>query len=250
MMTGYGSRDKIAMARDKGVSEFLMKPFSAKDLSKRILSIIKSPRDFVITENFQGPCRRRRVDTSFTGSNIRGTVNVPKKIIKANNMLQTKVGLGVIDENTLIRAQSLLDNNKINFVPIAETFLGQLRSALNTAHKSENGGHRVIESLTDPVMQIKANARIFKYDLLGDLASVMMNFLDNLNVLDHDALDIVEAHHATLTHIIHAEMKGNGGEVGKSIQNELEGACKRYMNSRAEELRNRLRHALKEGASA
>ena len=60
MMTGYGSPLKISNARDAGVTEFLVKPFSACDISKRILHIIKSPRDFIVPPTYAAPDRRRK----------------------------------------------------------------------------------------------------------------------------------------------------------------------------------------------
>lgn len=57
----------IKEARDAGTSEFLIKPFSAEILLKRIISIIESPREFVIRDDFVGPDRRRRRSLDYTG---------------------------------------------------------------------------------------------------------------------------------------------------------------------------------------
>ncbi|MEK7800832.1 MAG: response regulator, partial [Pseudomonadota bacterium] len=232
IMTGLASRERISQARDVGINEILIKPFSAKDLSKRLLYIIQTPRDFVNTAQFHGPDRRRRAVTDFSGANRR-LETAPKEIIKASNLLQSKVGLGDISEQSILSSQNLISNNKINFIPIASNFLAQLRENLNIAYQSTNRGQRLIEDLSDPIIQIKANARIFKYDLMGDLASVMMGFLDNLKILDPDALTIIDAHHTTLNYLLQNEMKGDGGAVGQNLQNELASACKRYPNNRA-----------------
>jgi two-component system chemotaxis response regulator CheY len=57
----------IKEARDAGTSEFLIKPFSAEILLKRIISVIENPREFVIREDFVGPDRRRRRSLDYTG---------------------------------------------------------------------------------------------------------------------------------------------------------------------------------------
>ncbi len=190
MMTGYGSPSKISSARDFGVTEFLVKPFSAVDISRRILNIIKSPRDFIITLNYAGPDRRRKVDvgTSPLGVNNRTNPEGYKEKIKSNHLLQAKVGMGSIPEDTITKSQSIIDKNEINFVPIATGFLNQLREGLDDVYKTHHSNRRAIETLIDPVMQIKANARIFKYGRLGDLASIMLNFLEGMNELDSDML--------------------------------------------------------------
>lgn len=60
MMTGYSSLAHVELARDSGMTEFLVKPFTVKDLSLRIRQVIERPRKFVDTEEFFGPDRRRR----------------------------------------------------------------------------------------------------------------------------------------------------------------------------------------------
>src|SRR3989338_1582541 len=246
MMTGFGSPHKISMARNAGVTEFLVKPFSAGDISKRILNVIKSPRDFIIAPGFVGPDRRRKKDEGVgqDGSNKRVDPEGYAEIIKANHVLQAKVGMGQIPDDVLAKSQSLIEKNIINFTPIAKQFLQQFRSGLDIAHTEKYTNRKTIERLIDPVMQIKANARIFKYELLGDLASIMLNFLESMNELDEDAMAIVEAHHTTLSRIVSDELHGDGGANGKSFEEELQAACKRYIQSRITRQRNAMKKIL------
>lgn len=247
MMTGYNSPTKISDARDAGVTEFLMKPFSAKDLSKRILHLITSPRDFIVTDKFSGPDRRRKKENdNFSGPDLRVNPEACKQKIKANHVLQAKVGYGIVDEETLQKSQSLIDKNNFNFVPIASMFLQQLKDGLEYARTQKETNRRTIERLINPIMQIKANARIFKYDLLGNLASTMMSFLESINDLDDDAREIIEAHQKTLSHIILSEMKGDGGKLGNTLEEELDAACKRYMNTRITRQKEKLQ-AVRQG---
>lgn len=67
MMTGYSAMQRVEKARDAGVTEFLVKPFTADILAKRITTIIEKPRQFVHTNNFFGPDRRRRKDKNYKG---------------------------------------------------------------------------------------------------------------------------------------------------------------------------------------
>lgn len=61
MMTGFSHRIRVEEARDVGVTEFLVKPFKAKDLYTRIEQIAERPRRFVEAETFFGPDRRRKL---------------------------------------------------------------------------------------------------------------------------------------------------------------------------------------------
>lgn len=59
MLTAYAEPSRVREARDAGVTEFLVKPFSAEQLFRRIQVIINRPRPFVRTKAFFGPDRRR-----------------------------------------------------------------------------------------------------------------------------------------------------------------------------------------------
>ena len=58
-------------ARDVGVTEFLVKPFSAKTMARRITVVIEYPRQFVRTDDFFGPDRRRHKISNYTGEERR-----------------------------------------------------------------------------------------------------------------------------------------------------------------------------------
>ncbi len=73
MMTGYSAMPRVSKARDEGTTEFLVKPFSANDLAKRIAYVINKPRDFIQADDFFGPDRRRRVMDNYKGPLKRGT---------------------------------------------------------------------------------------------------------------------------------------------------------------------------------
>jgi len=150
------------------------------------------------------------------------------KVIKAKKDLQEKVGTGKIDEAVVEKCQSVMDNNDIDFQPLAMEFLDKLSQAIKAAKASEIDTKSSINDLTAPVMQLKANAATFKYDLIGNLANVMLSFLENIKELDKDAIAIIEAHHKTLTAIVIKKMVGNGGAFGKQMEEELKGACQRY----------------------
>jgi DNA-binding response OmpR family regulator len=60
LMTGFSERRRVEMARDTGITEFLVKPFTANTLYKRIDHIIMKPRQFVKAPEFFGPDRRRK----------------------------------------------------------------------------------------------------------------------------------------------------------------------------------------------
>lgn len=60
MATSQLSEQDIAEMRDAGVNEIVAKPCSIAQLLKRIEAIAARPREFVDTDEFVGPSRRRK----------------------------------------------------------------------------------------------------------------------------------------------------------------------------------------------
>jgi len=70
MTAGSGHYSRVIRSRDAGISEYLVKPFSAGELAKRITRVIESPRVFVDSDGYTGPDRRIK-DLPFEGDDRR-----------------------------------------------------------------------------------------------------------------------------------------------------------------------------------
>jgi len=70
MLTGHSEIERVKIARDAGVNEYVIKPFSAQGLFTRIQAVIERPRPFVKIEGYFGPDRRRK-EMSFDGDEKR-----------------------------------------------------------------------------------------------------------------------------------------------------------------------------------
>jgi CheY-like chemotaxis protein len=67
LVTGYSAIQRVSEARDAGVTEFLVKPFSANDIAKRLAYVINKPRDFIDCDTYFGPDRRRLENKDYKG---------------------------------------------------------------------------------------------------------------------------------------------------------------------------------------
>ncbi len=76
MLTGHSERKRVMAARDAGVTEFMVKPISAKALHRRIVNIIANPRRFIRSKTYFGPDRRRNNASSYDGPERRKGVKV------------------------------------------------------------------------------------------------------------------------------------------------------------------------------
>lgn len=70
MTAGSGHLSRVVKSRDAGVSEYLVKPFAANSLSKRISRVIENPRQYVLSTLYVGPDRRVK-ERSFDGEDRR-----------------------------------------------------------------------------------------------------------------------------------------------------------------------------------
>jgi len=60
MLTGYSEPRRVHEAREMGVTEFMSKPFTVNALFEKITNVIVRPRQFVHTNSYFGPDRRRQ----------------------------------------------------------------------------------------------------------------------------------------------------------------------------------------------
>lgn len=60
IVTSMSDKKNVLTARDLGMTEFLAKPFSPKQIFLRLRIVAEQPRAFIKTGNFFGPDRRRR----------------------------------------------------------------------------------------------------------------------------------------------------------------------------------------------
>ncbi len=67
MMTGHSEKSRVYEARDAGVTEFVVKPITAKAILDRIQAVIFRPRPFVKTDSYFGPDRRRTAAAGYSG---------------------------------------------------------------------------------------------------------------------------------------------------------------------------------------
>lgn len=159
------------------------------------------------------------------------------KTYKASLILQNKVGKGPLDSKIVEKAQKSIDENEVDFTPLGLQFLEKLSENLDKVEKELGTGDIDAQKqlITRPVMELKANAAIFHYSLIGNLANIMLSFLESITVIDKDALSIVRAHHTTLNAIILKKMKGDGGKNGEIFMTELKQACARYYSKKKKE---------------
>ncbi len=149
------------------------------------------------------------------------------------NALRLKAGYGGLPPQAMERAEEFIRNNDVDFTGIAQSILDRLDRSVEAVKRDQHHTKEAINRIVGPIMEMKANGAMFKYELLTDVADIILNFLENSQSLDHDILEIVDVHRKTFQVIIAKQLKGDGGTQGDILIRELEEACARYHKKQA-----------------
>lgn len=96
MVSANGEEDKVLQAREAGITEFVVKPYAAATVLSRMHAVVMKPRQFVKTETFFGPDRRRTTAFEYSGDERRAgeddkhIVEAPKRE-KGASMTQDEI---------------------------------------------------------------------------------------------------------------------------------------------------------------
>jgi len=66
-MTDTPTKAFLEAARESGVDEMLVRPFTAESVLARINAVIARPREFIDSVSYVGPCRRRKMLEDYNG---------------------------------------------------------------------------------------------------------------------------------------------------------------------------------------
>lgn len=159
------------------------------------------------------------------------TQKPPKKKAKFHapqNTLRLKAGYGGVDPAVMERAEVFIQTNDVDFTDIAKSILDRLDKAVESVKRDNHRSKEGINRMVGPIMELKANGAMFKYALLGDVADIVLDFLENIDFLNDDAFEIVSIHRKTLRIIVNSQLRGTGGKQGSILIGELTDACQRY----------------------
>ncbi|MCI5049701.1 MAG: response regulator [Rickettsiales bacterium] len=259
VLTGRAERPDVMAARDHGVTEFVVKPFSAKTLSNRITQVIDNPRSFIITKGFVGPDRRRRKqDDNATDSDTRMpesemerhstrvgrntiySIKGDKVIISdPNRDLQHQIGMDVkaediLNEEAVQRAQDVIYDMRDEYMDWVAIDINRLQNCWK-ALKERPDDTKQRAALAEVAFAIKSQAGTFGYHLASMVAKQLHDYVAENRDLEEDDLFIIKKHTDTLLVIFHQQIQGEGDQVGKELLHSLRELIKKRNEQLAEE---------------
>lgn len=148
------------------------------------------------------------------------------QLIITKNRLKEKVGSGGFKAEALAKAQKSLDENTIDFIPIAIPYMEEIRNVI--AGYKANPTPTAFGKLMDPLMQLRAQGAFFKYPSISKLTDVVVDFLDSVEGIDEIILQIVVAYEASANAVLKAKLMDENAPACAALITELTAACNRY----------------------
>jgi two-component system, chemotaxis family, chemotaxis protein CheY len=255
MLTAQGERRNIETARNSGITEYVVKPFSAKTLLERIYSIVEDPRSFIICKNFVGPDRRRvssmtlPPDPDETREVVvrKPPIVVPKEHLKQiilddmprmivpDYALKKKIGLSVppqviTDAVTIQESESIILNEEDQFITSIMKDVKSMEDMYALLLKSPDHAVHLVSRIKDVALSIKARAGTFGYGRGSDIASMLYLFCHkHYNKENKYHLIILEKHIQAISVIFGGRIKGEGGDIGAMLTQDLGKLIKKYL---------------------
>ena len=249
MLTGKAEKEDVQQARDAGITEFLVKPFSAKTLSNRIVKVIDYPRVFVEAPVYAGPCRRRRKPlapdgqerrtpreqlkharektaatadiTLDTGSDLLGLVAFLPPNIEIKQQIGEDVSAqDILTETVVEQGQDAIRAAADEYVEWARDDIAKLEEAYNelvTRPTDPTAHHLLISS----AYSIKTQAGIFGYDLGSEVGKLLVDYLTNNVLIDENRLMVIRKHIDAIAVIFNQKIKETGREIAADLVRSL-----------------------------
>ncbi len=243
MLTGRAEKSDVITARDAGVNEYVIKPFSAKAVYNRIERIVEKPRNFVVADRFIGPDRRskskelpeerdRRTlqlrakpDPANISATTISTLNAPC-MWAPDYSLKSKLGAGVTLQSII--TPELLEKAQLAIYAITQDSLEwikndfQMLELLTRRLESEPANLELLSQSAEAALSISSRAGTFGYDQTATISYMLYLFCRNkLRPGNKTHAMIVQKHVDVLYVIMGQRLLGTGNEMTSRIIEEL-----------------------------
>lgn len=144
--------------------------------------------------------------------------------------LKQKAGSGGIPDHLIERGQSQINDNKVDFVPIADKYIKDIRALLQKIRdeKSSNKKKKLIQQIILSIMQLKAHGGMFNYPVITNISNYILRFVEGNENINEDLFKIIEAHNNTIELVTSQQVKKENDVRAIALTQELQGVIERY----------------------
>lgn len=216
MLSGRAERHDITAARDSGMDEFVLKPFSANTLYQRLERLIERPRNFVVSAGFVGP-DRRFASKPPEGVSERRTPrpapqNRPKEpkgilphdakaqVWAADTSLRKKLGQGtslsdIITADALQKAQLTIDNLSENSLAWIHESMTELKALCAQLESGEDLYTMLPINMSELALTVSTRAGTFGFHTASRVAYMLHNFCYDKLRIEKDTHHVILQKH-------------------------------------------------------
>jgi hypothetical protein len=144
------------------------------------------------------------------------------RIVQPKNKLKEKLGEGGFRKENIERAQKNLEEYDVDFFPIAEKYLLEIREVL--ANKDADNYNPIMDSL----VQLRAQGSFFQFKSITAVTDVVVDLIDSLNKIDDTILQIINAYEQSMRIILKMDIKDDQNETCKALLMEMGLVCEKY----------------------
>lgn len=156
------------------------------------------------------------------------------KLYTPKNKLKEKVGEGGFNPVLLEDAQKAIEENDIDFVPIAEKLIGKLDGYLKDG-KDDPESLNIKSKLLDQLTQLRAQGSMFHYPSITAVTDVVVDLMDSVEVMDKTLLKITEKYSQSAKVVLGAKTQDEKDKVVQAIIKELRDVAEKYKEKHAAE---------------
>jgi two-component system chemotaxis response regulator CheY len=249
MLTGHAEQTDVATARDNGINEYVVKPFSAHTIYARLERMVEHPRNFVVAESFVGPDRRHLGTPPPGVSNRRSARVKPEQMIHVtakklkpqaepklwlpDYSLKKKLGNNVtlatlITPAVLTQAQASIEAISNDSLQWIKDNLSEIMD-LSKALPNEKNPAPLIAELGQAALTLNSRAGTFGYGQTSQVAYMLYLFCRNQiqpgNPAHHT---IIQKHIEVLQVTISSDIRGKADPVTNEVVAALRRLVKKY----------------------
>ena len=253
MLSGAADRVNVEESRDHGVNDFMAKPFSVENIYKVLQRIIDNPRQFVTTQTYFGPDRRRsnkagppkgqerRKEGEGHATIVYSKDKVEKPttpsdvwLFKLPNYLKQKMGSNamrqpfVLPDDVLTNAEQALKREADGFLDWAKGYLDKLSRQVVEAKQVSGERGPQFEEINLIAHELRGQGGTFGYPLITVFGKSLYEVTKPPCRQDDAALEIVKAHIDTMRAVLRDKVEGDGGEIGQMLFKALKLAINKF----------------------
>lgn len=156
-----------------------------------------------------------------------------RSIMKASRLLQSQVGAGKIKPEKIEKAQSRVEavRGRIDLKPFADEHMADIKTCMGRL-KAGDSVMDVTDEIARSIMKFKGNIGIFSDGPFISLAILMLNWVESVEEIDQDVMDVLHGYYVTLDQIFSGKLHDK--KMIEVIIREMESACQRYFSKHPE----------------